>query len=459
MTGRLLLPICPKPFDETQRSRWTFTKTSTMEAGKMKYDLIVVGAGPAGLMAARTAARDGLKVLLLEQRKKICQVKRFCSQLIRVGGSGFSSDKKPTDREIKPVTVTFEINYGRHTLRLNNLEDDVTVDYRGPLRSYYNEIFISPSGYSFDRLESNEQFYGFQIDKDELLAGMLEECTGAGAEVREGTRCSDIEDHSRGVNIRLNGHGGEETLAAGRIILADGAFSSLTGKLGFNEERPDLGPTIKFLAYILDRVDSPFPESRHLQMCVPSLFPGQVPLALWAHDTFQICMATPIFTKIKLSDLLDRFMKESPFASWFASSKVVDRLGCNMALRTPLWEPAKGNVICCGDNAAFAEAAIKGALGCGYSGAKASKIALEGKEGNAHYNNYWQHAFYFHSPQYLGSGKKIFPPARTLNDSEIDTLFKWMHDNHLWGLPGDVLLDNLEQFKKELPEISEKLLP
>jgi hypothetical protein len=34
-----------------------------------------------------------------------------------------------------------------------------------------------------------------------------------------------------------------------------------------------------------------------------------------------------------------------------------------------------------------------------------------------------------------------------------------MHDNHLWGLPSDVLLDNVEQFKKELPEIAEKVLP
>ena len=33
------------------------------------YDLIVVGAGPAGLMAAKTAGEHGLKVALLEGKK------------------------------------------------------------------------------------------------------------------------------------------------------------------------------------------------------------------------------------------------------------------------------------------------------------------------------------------------------------------------------------------------------
>ena len=67
----------------------------------MTYDLIVIGAGPGGLMTARTAARDGLKVLLIEQRKNIEQVRRYCSQMVRIGQGGFSSDKKPTDREIR----------------------------------------------------------------------------------------------------------------------------------------------------------------------------------------------------------------------------------------------------------------------------------------------------------------------------------------------------------------------
>jgi len=36
--------------------------------GIVKYGLIVVGGGPRGLMAARTAAEDGLKVVLIERK-------------------------------------------------------------------------------------------------------------------------------------------------------------------------------------------------------------------------------------------------------------------------------------------------------------------------------------------------------------------------------------------------------
>ena len=35
-----------------------------------KYDVTVVGIGPGGLMAARTAAENNLKVLLIERKKK-----------------------------------------------------------------------------------------------------------------------------------------------------------------------------------------------------------------------------------------------------------------------------------------------------------------------------------------------------------------------------------------------------
>jgi len=36
-----------------------------------KYDVVVVGAGPAGSMAARAAAKAGAKVLLLDKRREL----------------------------------------------------------------------------------------------------------------------------------------------------------------------------------------------------------------------------------------------------------------------------------------------------------------------------------------------------------------------------------------------------
>ena len=38
---------------------------------KLEYDVVVIGAGPAGSIAARTCAQAGLRVLLAEKRQEI----------------------------------------------------------------------------------------------------------------------------------------------------------------------------------------------------------------------------------------------------------------------------------------------------------------------------------------------------------------------------------------------------
>ena len=46
----------------------------------MVYDVAIVGAGPGGLMAAKTAAEKGLKVALIEKKSKVSIVTRACCQ-------------------------------------------------------------------------------------------------------------------------------------------------------------------------------------------------------------------------------------------------------------------------------------------------------------------------------------------------------------------------------------------
>ncbi|MBW1895297.1 MAG: NAD(P)/FAD-dependent oxidoreductase [Deltaproteobacteria bacterium] len=70
-----------------------------------KHDLIVVGAGPAGLMAAKTAGEEGLKVAVLERKKEITKVRCCCAGAFNVNmpvfgvSASFDEDKKKNIRQ------------------------------------------------------------------------------------------------------------------------------------------------------------------------------------------------------------------------------------------------------------------------------------------------------------------------------------------------------------------------
>ena len=92
------------------------------------YDLIVIGAGPAGLMAAQTAARGGLKVLLLEQKTSIASVGRTCvAGLI-------------TEPDCDGETVTVE---GDQIVFHKN---DFSIRYSGLWKAIKGYYFVSPGG-------------------------------------------------------------------------------------------------------------------------------------------------------------------------------------------------------------------------------------------------------------------------------------------------------------------------
>ena len=73
-----------------------------------KYDVIIVGAGPGGLMAAKVAGENGLKVALLDRKEKIVEIGRCCATMFAVesdyyfGERMYFNEKK--GRFVFPVT-------------------------------------------------------------------------------------------------------------------------------------------------------------------------------------------------------------------------------------------------------------------------------------------------------------------------------------------------------------------
>ena len=99
-----------------------------------KYDLVIVGGGPAGLMAARVAGENGLKTALLERKTEITKVRR-------VDGGGLS----PINEYLFGEILTFNPKAKRIGFPISGF----SVRYDGPYRDMYGFRFYSPGGRVF----------------------------------------------------------------------------------------------------------------------------------------------------------------------------------------------------------------------------------------------------------------------------------------------------------------------
>ena len=66
-------------------------------------DVVVVGAGPAGLLAARAAAESGLEVALLDRKTDITKLNRTCAMTLISMNEYFFDDLCTYNRRDKKV--------------------------------------------------------------------------------------------------------------------------------------------------------------------------------------------------------------------------------------------------------------------------------------------------------------------------------------------------------------------
>ncbi|MEU1778390.1 MULTISPECIES: geranylgeranyl reductase family protein [Streptomyces] len=175
-------------------------------AGESVWDVVVVGAGPAGASAARAAAVEGRRVLLLEKaelpRYKTC------------GGGiiGPSRDALPPGFEL-------------------------------PLRDRVHAVTFSLNGRMTRTRRSKRMLFGL-INRAEFDAALVESAKAAGAEVRTGVTVSRVEQHGPAVPDRRTVAlvlGDGSTVLARAVVGADGSAGRIGAHVGVKLEQVDLG--------------------------------------------------------------------------------------------------------------------------------------------------------------------------------------------------------------------------
>lgn len=164
----------------------------------MDYDVIVVGAGPGGSMAARCCARAGLNTLIIEKerfpRYKAC------------GGCLSLKTARLLDFDLSPV-IENTIFGAKFSYRL---KDPFFIESKEPI--------------------------AFMVMRDCFDQFLLEKATEEGVKVREGERVAQVQEKEKGVDVVL---ADGERFHSRYVIGADGAESIVARSLSLSPNEND----------------------------------------------------------------------------------------------------------------------------------------------------------------------------------------------------------------------------
>ena len=186
------------------------------------YDVVVVGAGPAGSLTARYAAAGGARTLLIEKRQEIGSPVRC--------GEGIA----------------------RHFLD----ECAIPYDKKWVACEVSGAKIVSPDGASFkidERYAGNE--VGIVLERDAFDKALAKDAAKAGADVWvKATAVGLLRDDGRVTGVRVKRLDDEFDLAAGCVVGADG-FESQVGRWAGMKTLLKAGDITGTLQYRLTNID------------------------------------------------------------------------------------------------------------------------------------------------------------------------------------------------------------
>jgi len=420
-----------------------------------RYDVIVVGAGPAGFAAARAAGENGFNVALLERKTDLTVMDRACAQ-----------------------TLDSPLEYLHLDLYICNVRDKrlcfpahgFSVKYDGPYRNSYSSLAYSPGGNKMQMGITAEQKkkgnYGMTttvLDKEILFRCLLEEAKACSVDVFPGINVQKVTTTADGVIAEGSGQSFE-----GRyLIAADGVNSRIAETMGFNKDRHYYNSLFGIL-YYMSGIEVPDVDASYHIFGFPKGGPAQFFIFPKPPEGEHIAAVVTIHPNCDLEEAWGYFTQEAFCASWFKNAKKLRAFSAVINHRTPITEPYKDRVLLTGDVPSTLEMEITGAIIWGWQAGHAISLAIQeenlGLEVTAisRYINRWQEEHLKHH-SYEALMKTWAMPYILTEPEEIDYLFSLIKEslppmtNPYTSRLGEYIEKVIPTIQQERPELLPKL--
>ncbi|HJK41295.1 MAG TPA: NAD(P)/FAD-dependent oxidoreductase [Methanocorpusculum sp.] len=304
------------------------------------YDVIVIGAGPAGSMAAHAAALRGASVLLVEKRPAIGAPVRCAEGIVTADLTEFMDPD--------PKWVSTVIRKAR---------------------------FIAPDKSTFTISgKTGDEILGYTLDRKIFDRDLAMKAADAGADVLVHARAVPLMEGGRISGATIYQHGKTYDVRAKVVIAADGVESKFAKSAGINTTvaLADLDSCVQYLVTDIDIE----PETNVFYWSNADCPHGYIWIFAKGPRSANIGIGIP-GTKSgnghRAKDYLDRFMEKH-----FPNGKITELIVGGVSTCKPLESTVADNLIICGDAARFSDPFTGGGIYKAlYSGRLAGEIAAD----------------------------------------------------------------------------------